>query len=74
MFKIFGIPALVLGSLMALVPQTASARYHDYDRDRRAWDRQEGREWRAHERWERRHHYYGYRYGFYGRYRSWHWY
>jgi hypothetical protein len=59
MRKAFLIPALVLGSLMALVPQTASARDHDRD-----WARHE-----RHERWVRHHHY---RYGYYDRYGYWH--
>lgn len=69
MLKTFGISALLLGSLMALSPQAASARDHDYDRDRRAWERRERHERREHERWERR---YGYRYGFYDRFGYWH--
>jgi hypothetical protein len=69
MLKSFGISALVLGSLMALVPQAASARDHDYDRDRREWARHERQERRERERWEHRHHY---RYGYYDRYGYWH--
>jgi hypothetical protein len=70
MLKTFGISALLLGSLVALGPQVASARDHDYDRDHRAWERHERheqREWREHERWEHRH-----RHGYYDRYGYWH--
>lgn len=67
MLKAIGISTLLLGSLMALVPQVASARDHKYDRDHRAWERHERREWREHERWERR-----YRRGYYDRFGYWH--
>jgi hypothetical protein len=71
MFKTLGITALLASSLLPLVPQVASAR--DYDRDDyRAWARHERRERREHERWEHRHRYYGYRYGYYDRYGYWH--
>jgi hypothetical protein len=76
MLKSFGISALLLGSLVAVVPQVASARDHDYDynRDHRAWERHERherREWREHERWEHR---YRYSQGYYDRFGYWHWY
>ncbi len=72
MLRTFAISGLMLSFLMAFAPPVASARDHDYDRDRRAWqrhERHERHEWREHERWERRH---GYRYGYYDRYGYWH--
>jgi hypothetical protein len=64
MLKTFGISALLLGSLIAVVPQVASARDHDDDRED-AWERyqrreqhewHEQREWREHEQREWREH------------------
>jgi hypothetical protein len=72
MLRTFGISTLLFTSLMGLVPQVASARDHDYDRDRRTWERHERherREWREHERWEHR---YRYRHGYYDRFGYWH--
>ncbi len=70
MLKTFGVSALLLGLCMALVPQVASARDHDYDRDRRAWERHERHE--RHERRERERREHRYRHGYYDRYGYWH--
>jgi hypothetical protein len=69
MFRSLAVSTLVLGSALALVqPQVAAARDRD-DRNWRAEERRERREFRERERW--RHHY---RAGYYDRFGYWHWY
>jgi hypothetical protein len=65
------LPALALGTAMAILsPGAALARDHDRDHERR--------EWREHERHERREHVWRersarwYRYGYYDRWGRWH--